>query len=97
MNDREISATVRTIVGQHYHYWFKFNDIRKDRKSRRLKFMRNGSIDTPRQYRSMSKKIIHALNEAGIKFIDAGFKSGTSEQFRDDYVYFYVVLPVSAK
>ena len=97
MTDREISKQVRNIVFQHYDYWHKFNDLRAKGSARRLKFMKNGHIMSAKRYKLMSENIISDLREAGIKFIDAGFKSGTSEQFRSDYVYFYVVLPVSAK
>ena len=92
MTERQTLKRVRTAVFHHYDYWHYFNDIRSNKRTRRLKFMKNGVIFAPERYKSMAARIKTELSLEGIKVIDAGFKSGYGAF--GEYVYFYVVLPV---
>ncbi len=88
---KAITKQVREIVKKHYDYWATYNDIRADKKTRRIKCMRNGFVDTPEFYKTTAAKIKADLDAAGIKYREEGFKSG--ESWRGDYVYYSLVLP----
>lgn len=82
---------VRDIVKSQYEYWNTFNDLRKDKKSRRLKFMRNGYFFDQKDYDRWDANIRRAMENEGIQFSDAGFRMGQS--YRGNYMYYQVVLP----
>jgi ribulose bisphosphate carboxylase small subunit len=39
---KQITKQVRAIIKKHYEYWSTFNDARADKKTSRIKCMRNG-------------------------------------------------------
>ncbi len=87
---RATTKAVRQIVAKHYPAWATFNDIRKDKKTRRIKFMRNGFVEAPEFYKAAAAAIKADLVAAGIWHRDEGFKQGNC--YRGDYVYYSVVL-----
>jgi len=88
---KAITKQVREIVKKHYDFWVSYNDIRKDKKTRRIKFMQNGYHHPAEVYKQTAAAIKADLDAAGIKYKDEGFKAG--ECHRGDYVYYSVVLP----
>lgn len=88
---KAVTKQVREIVKKHYDFWVSYNDIRKNKKTRRIKFMRNGYHFTADAYKGMAASIKADLDAAGIKYKDEGFKAG--ECYRGDYVYYSLVLP----
>lgn len=87
---RETTKQVREIISKHYPYVFTYNDIRKDKKTRRIKCMINGYMFSTAEYKAMAAGIKADLDAAGIKYRDEGFKAG--ESYRGDYVYYSVVV-----
>ena len=87
---RTNSAAVNKIVKSQFDYWANFSDVRKDKKHRRLKFMRNGFVFTPEEYKGWAAEIKRQLVEAGIWHRDEGFKQGVG--WRGPYVYYSVVV-----
>lgn len=87
---RANTKAVRKIVQSQFDSWVSYNDIRKDKKTRRIKFMRNGYVFTPEEYKAWAAEISRQLVEAGIWHRDAGFKQG--ECWRGEYVYYSVVV-----
>ncbi len=87
---RATTAKVREIVRKYYPELATFNDLRKDKKTRRIKFMRNGYIETPELYKMAASAIKNELVAAGIWHRDEGFKEG--ECYRGSYVYYSVVI-----
>ena len=89
----QVVKQIRAIVKKHYNYRMSYNDLRKDRKTRRLKFASGEYFETPKFCENATKAIIADLDAAGIEYISAGFKLGDSD--RGDYMYFAVELPVA--
>jgi hypothetical protein len=87
---RETTKQVRQIVGKYYEAYQTFNDLRKDKKTRRIKFMRNGFRFEDSEYKAWAAAIKKDLDEAGIWYRDAGFDIG--ESWRGDYVYYSIVI-----
>lgn len=88
---KETTKKVREIVKKHYDFWASYNDIRKDKKTRRIKCMQNGYHHPAEYYKAAAAAIKADLDAAGIKYRDEGFKSGVC--WRGDYVYYSLVLP----
>ena len=88
---RATTKQVRAIIAKHYPNWLAtYNDIRKNKKTRRIKCMRNGYRETPEFYKNAAAAIRADLKAAGIWNRDDGFKTG--ETWRGDYVYYSVVV-----
>lgn len=88
--NKQITKQVRAIIKKHYDYWSTFNDLRADKKTRRIKCMRNG-YDFGQQYDAWAAAIQADLDAAGITYSEAGFYYG--DCWRGGYTYFSVVLP----
>jgi hypothetical protein len=82
---------VREIIKSQYNYWTTYNDLRKDKKTRRIKCMINGYIYSPEEYEKWDTEIKRQMDEAGIAYKEAGFKDGYMD-YRGAYVYYSVVL-----
>ena len=87
---RATTKQVRQIVGKFYTAYASYNDIRKNKQTRRIKFTRNGFIFTPEEYKTWAAGIKKELVAAGIWHRDEGFKEG--ECWRGSYVYYSVVV-----
>lgn len=87
---RANTKQVRQIVAKYYNAYVSYNDIRKDKKTRRIKFMRNGFIHDPEEYKTWAEGIRKDLIAAGIWHRDEGFKEGWC--YRGSYVYYSVVV-----
>ncbi len=87
---RETTKQVREIISKHYPYVFTYNDIHKDKKTRRIKCMINGYKFPAAEYKAMAAGIKADLDAAGIKYREEGFKA--SESYHGDYVYYSVVV-----
>ena len=86
---RQNTKLVKEIIETHFS-GFVFNDVHKDKKTRRIKVMQNGFQYQDDEYKQWDDAIQQELKSNGIWYTDAGFKHG--ESWRGDYIYYSVVI-----
>lgn len=67
------SQVARIVKQSGFDVWFWYND--RNKRSRRLKFMRNGYEYTKAEYRKWDHKIKRDLAKANITVLTAGFET----------------------
>lgn len=87
---RANTKLVRQIVAKYYTAYASYNDVRKDKKTRRIKFMRTGFKHHVDEYKAWAAGIKKDLVAAGIWHRDEGFKESYCN--RGEYVYYSVVI-----
>jgi hypothetical protein len=86
---RQNTKLVKEIIEKHFS-GFVFNDVHKDKKTRRIKVMKNGFKYQEDEYKQWDDAIQQELKSSGVWYTDAGFKRG--ESWRGDYIYYSVVI-----